>query len=151
MVDVHDKATRSYNMSRIKGTDTKPEMLVRKYLHANGIRYRLHNKTLPGKPDLTLTKYHTVIFVNGCFWHGHNCPLFRLPGTRTEFWQAKIDANRARDTAAEAALLAAGWRVGAVWECALRGRSALPFSEVMDRCAAWLRSAEPQLDIRGLN
>ena len=81
MTDVHDKATRSYNMSRIKGTDTKPEMLVRKHLHANGIRYRLHNKTLPGKPDLTLTKYQTVIFVNGCFWHGHKgCKYFVIKG-----------------------------------------------------------------------
>ena len=92
MADVHDIATRSYNMSRIKGKDTKPEMHVRKYLHASGLRYRLHNKNLPGKPDLTLTKYRTVIFVNGCFWHGHiGCRYFVLPKTRTEWWQDKIE------------------------------------------------------------
>jgi DNA mismatch endonuclease (patch repair protein) len=92
MGDVHDKATRSYNMSRIRGKDTKPEMLVRKHLHACGFRYRLHNKNLPGKPDLTLKKYHTVIFVNGCFWHGHEgCKYFVLPKTKSDWWRNKIE------------------------------------------------------------
>jgi len=91
MADIHDIATRSYNMSKIKGMDTKPEMLVRKYLFANGIRYRLYNKKLPGKPDLTITKSGIVVFVNGCFWHGHkNCKYFRLPKTRTEWWKEKL-------------------------------------------------------------
>lgn len=91
MADVHDIATRSYNMSRIKGTDTKPEILVRKYLHRNGLRYRLHNKKLPGKPDLTLSKYHTVIFVNGCFWHEHEgCKYFVMPKTRNDWGNEKI-------------------------------------------------------------
>ncbi|MCK9437000.1 MAG: DNA mismatch endonuclease Vsr [Synergistaceae bacterium] len=121
MADVHDKATRSYNMSRIKGTDTKPEMLVRKYLHANGIRYSLHNKTLPGKPDLTLAKYHTVIFVNGCFWHGHKrCKFFVMPKTRTEWWQKKIEETKNRDKKALQYLKAQGWKPIIIWECELK-------------------------------
>ena len=95
MADVHDKATRSYNMSRIRATDTKPEMIVRKYLHAKGFRYRLHKSNLPGKPDLVLPKYHTVIFVNGCFWHGHKgCKYFVLPKTETEWWKQKIEETK---------------------------------------------------------
>jgi DNA mismatch endonuclease (patch repair protein) len=94
MADVHSKETRSYNMSRIKGKDTKPEMLVRKFLFANGFRYRLHDKNLPGKPDIVLPKYKTVIFVNGCFWHGHeNCKYFVIPKTRTEWWLNKSIRN----------------------------------------------------------
>ncbi len=121
MADVHDKATRSYNMSRIKGTDTKPEMLVRKYLHANGIRYRLHNKILPGKPDLTLTKYHTVIFVNGCFWHGHKgCRYFVLPKTRNAWWQGKIEETIKRDSTAIQNLKELGWKPIIIWECELK-------------------------------
>lgn len=121
MADVHDKATRSYNMSRIKGTDTKPEMLVRKYLHAHGIRYRLHNKNLPGKPDLTLAKYHTVIFVNGCFWHGHKgCRYFVLPKTRTEWWQGKIEETIKRDNKNMKDLIEIGWNSLVIWECELK-------------------------------
>lgn len=121
MADVHDKATRSYNMSRIRGRDTKPEMLVRKYLHASGIRYRLHNKKLPGKPDLTLTKYHTVIFVNGCFWHGHeNCKYFVIPKTRTDWWINKISQTKARDLSTSIALKSLGWTVNFIWECELK-------------------------------
>ena len=96
MADVHDKKTRSYNMSRIKGKDTKPELLVRKFLHAHGYRYRLNVKTLPGKPDIVLPKYHTIIFVHGCFWHGHeNCKYFKIPQTRTQWWTDKININKA--------------------------------------------------------
>jgi DNA mismatch endonuclease (patch repair protein) len=121
MADVHDKATRSYNMSRIKGTDTKPEMLVRKYLHANGLRYRLHNKNLPGKPDLTLSKYNTVVFVNGCFWHGHKgCKYFVLPKTRTEWWQDKIEETIKRDIKAMKDLKELGWNSIIIWECELK-------------------------------
>jgi DNA mismatch endonuclease, patch repair protein len=105
MADVHDKATRSYNMSRIKGKDTKPEMLVRKFLHAQGFRYRLHVKDLPGKPDIVLPKYKTVIFVHGCFWHGHeHCKYYVIPKTRTEWWVNKINANIANDVKAIKAL-----------------------------------------------
>jgi len=101
MADVHEPEIRSYNMSRIKGKDTKPEMLVRKFLFSNGLRYRLHDKKLPGKPDLVLTKYRIVIFVHGCFWHGHNgCKYYVIPKTRTKWWKEKIDGNIERDITA---------------------------------------------------
>ena len=121
MADVHDIATRSYNMSRIKATDTKPELIVRKFLHSHGFRYRLHNKTLPGKPDITLKKYKTVIFVNGCFWHGHEgCKYFVLPKTRTKWWFQKINNTRNRDLANYKELLVDGWKVIILWECDLK-------------------------------
>src|SRR6266487_4753063 len=101
MADVHDKETRSYNMSRIKSRNTKPELLVRKFLHAHGFRYRLHVKDLPGKPDIVLPKYRTVIFIHGCFWHGHEgCKYFVVPKTRTEWWLTKINSNKANDAKA---------------------------------------------------
>ena len=121
MTDVHTKATRSYNMSRIRGKDTKPEMVVRRFLFANGYRYRLHDPKLPGKPDIVLPKYKTVIFINGCFWHGHKgCSYFVLPKTRTEWWLQKIKGTMARDKAAEVALNVLGWRVIVIWECQLK-------------------------------
>ena len=121
MSDVHSAATRSYNMSRIRGKDTKPEMLVRQYLHAHGLRYRLHTKNLPGKPDVVLPKYKTVVFVNGCFWHRHeNCRYFVVPKTRTEFWLDKIGRNVAKDEKQRAELQSQGWRVLTVWECELK-------------------------------
>jgi DNA mismatch endonuclease (patch repair protein) len=121
MADVHKMATRSYNMSRIKGTNTKPEVLVRKYLYAKGLRYRLHNKKLPGKPDLTLSKYRTVIFVNGCFWHGHNeCKKFVWPKTRADWWKEKIKETIRRDNNALKLLEELGWKSFVVWECELK-------------------------------
>jgi DNA mismatch endonuclease (patch repair protein) len=121
MADVHDKVTRSYNMSRIKGSDTKPEMIVRRFLHANGFRYRLHNKNLAGKPDLTLSKYHTVIFINGCFWHGHKrCKYFVLPKTRTAWWQNKINETIKRDIKTAKELEEHGWNSIIIWECELK-------------------------------
>lgn len=121
MADVHDKATRSYNMSQIKGKDTKPEMLVRKFLHANGYRYRLHTKDLPGKPDIVLPKYHTVIFINGCFWHGHQgCKYFTIPKTKTEWWTNKINTNIANDKKAIEALSKDGWKIITIWTCELK-------------------------------
>jgi DNA mismatch endonuclease (patch repair protein) len=121
MADVHTKAQRSYNMSRIKGKDTKPEMLVRKHLHAQGFRYKLHDKTLPGKPDLILPKYKTVIFIHGCFWHGHaNCKYFTIPKTRTEWWTEKIEKNKANDEKAVKLLRNDGWKVIIVWTCRLK-------------------------------
>lgn len=108
-------------MSAIKSNDTKPEMLVRKYLHGMGLRYGLHNKKLPGSPDIVLRKYKTVIFINGCFWHGHdNCRYYRLPKSNIEFWQTKINRNRERDKRDIEALRKRGWRVIVVWECELR-------------------------------
>ena len=121
MADVHNKATRSYNMSRIKGKNTKPEMLVRKFLHANGYRYKLHDKKLPGKPDIVLPKYRTVIFVHGCFWHGHtDCKYFVVPKTNTQWWTDKINGNKANDEKATKALKKDGWKIITVWECGLK-------------------------------
>jgi DNA mismatch endonuclease (patch repair protein) len=121
MADVHSKETRSYNMSRIKGKNTKPEMLVRKFLFSKGFRYRLHDKKLPGKPDIILPKYKTVIFVHGCFWHGHEgCKYFVVPKTRTEWWLNKINGNVANDRKKQLALEEAGWRVLNIWECELK-------------------------------
>ncbi len=121
MTDVHNKATRSYNMSRIKAKDTKPEMLVRRFLFAQGFRYRLHVKTLPGKPDIVLPKYKTVIFIHGCFFHGHEgCRYFKVPATRTEWWLDKIEGNKKRDWEAVKKLTELGWKVISVWECELK-------------------------------
>ncbi len=124
MADVHNKATRSFNMSRIKGKNTKPEMLVRRFLFANGFRYRLNVKTLPGKPDMVLPKYKTAIFINGCFWHGHKgCKYFVVPKTRTEWWLTKIKATQKRDREAEIQLNVLGWKVITLWECQLKNKS----------------------------
>jgi len=121
MADVHSKETRSYNMSQIKGRNTKPEMLVRKLLHAQGFRYKLHDKTLPGKPDIVLPKYKTVIFIHGCFWHGHkDCKYFIVPKTRTDWWLQKINGNIANDEKAIAALKRNGWKIITIWECDLK-------------------------------
>ena len=148
MADVVDAATRSRMMSGIRGKNTKPELMIRKALHARGFRYRLHCD-LPGKPDICLPKHHAVVFVHGCFWHGHDCHLFKWPSTRPEFWRTKIARNQDVDRAAEHSLLAAGWRVAAIWECALKGRSRLALEEVVDRCTDWLGSDRDRLIIRG--
>lgn len=121
MADVHDKATRSFNMSRIKGKNTKPEMLVRRFLHANGFRYKLHDKALPGKPDIVLPKYRTVIFVHGCFWHGHEgCSNFVIPKTRTEWWLQKIRRNILNDQFAFETIKQNNWKILIIWECELK-------------------------------
>ena len=120
-MDVHDKKTRSYNMSRIKGKNTKPEELVRKFLFSQGFRYRKNDAKLPGTPDIVLPKYKTIIFVNGCFWHGHiNCKYFVVPKTNTEFWLNKIETNRQRDARKIFELQSLGWRVIVLWECQLK-------------------------------
>lgn len=131
MADVHDKATRSYNMSRIKSKNTKPEILVRKFLFANGFRYRLNDKKLPGKPDIVLPKYKTVIFVNGCFWHGHeNCKYFKLPAKRTEWWKEKFERNIRNDNIEHAQLTNAGYKVIVIWECEVKNKSI--FNTIID-------------------
>ena len=120
-MDVHDKATRSYNMSRIKGRDTKPEMIVRKFLFSKGLRYRINDKRLPGTPDIVLPKYKTVVFVNGCFWHGHKgCKYFVWPKNNSEFWKNKITDNIKRDKKNYKKLEESGWRVLIIWECEIR-------------------------------
>jgi len=121
MADVHSKEIRSYNMSRIRDKNTKPEMLVRKFLFSQGYRYRLHDKKLPGKPDIVLPKYRTIIFVHGCFWHGHQgCRYFVVPKTRTDWWLDKINRNIKKDSSAAAALRAMGWHIIEIWECQLK-------------------------------
>ena len=122
MVDVFDKAKRSQIMASITAKDTKPELQVRKALHRLGYRYRLHDRNLPGTPDLIFRKYNAVIMVNGCFWHGHDCALFRMPATNREFWCNKIENNRKRDKKVLALLLDSGWRVLTIWECSLKGK-----------------------------
>ncbi len=134
MVDVHDKKTRSYNMSRIKGKNTKPEMLVRKFLFAQGFRYQLNVKNLPGKPDIVLPKYKTVIFVNGCFWHGHKgCKYFVLPKTRTEWWLNKIKDTQKRDREAEIELNTLGWKVINIWTCELKQGRTETLNKLLNR------------------
>ena len=148
MADVVSPEVRSRMMSGIRGKDTKPEWLVRRALHARGFRYRLHARGLAGRPDLVLPRYRAVVFVHGCFWHGHDCRYFRLPGTRTEFWQGKITRNRSNDVRNRASLLEAGWRVAVVWECVLRG-AGHDVDAVADTLATWLRGEETMLEIRG--
>lgn len=124
MADVHDPATRSYNMSRIRGKDTKPEMMVRKYLFSKGFRYRLHDPKLPGKPDIVLPRFKTVIFVHGCFWHGHEgCKYFVVPKTRTEWWLTKINRNKFLDQQHNKDLENLGWKVLQIFECELKKTS----------------------------
>ncbi|PAW92266.1 very short patch repair endonuclease [Mucilaginibacter sp. MD40] len=124
MADNHDKATRSYNMSRIRAKNTRPELLVRKAIFAKGFRYRLHGKDLPGKPDLVLSKYKTVIFIHGCFWHGHHgCRKAVMPKSNTDYWQPKILRNQLRDEEHIEKLKKAGWRIIVLWECALRKKN----------------------------
>lgn len=121
MADVHSKETRSYNMSRIHSENTKPEEIVRKYLFSQGLRYRKNDKRYPGRPDIVLPKYQTIIFVNGCFWHMHEgFPCFVLPTSNTDYWKTKLEKNRERDAKNIAELEKRGWRVLIVWECELK-------------------------------
>lgn len=148
MADVVSPEVRSRMMSGIRGKDTKPEWLVRRALHARGFRYRLHARKLAGRPDLVLPRYRAAIFVHGCFWHGHDCRYFRLPATRTAFWEGKISRNRSNDLRNRASLLEAGWRVAEIWECALRGKGH-DANAVADALAEWIRGDEALLEIRG--
>lgn len=137
-MDVLTPEQRRLNMSRIRGKDTAPEMIIRRALHARGFRYRLHDKRLPGKPDLVFPRHRAVIFIHGCFWHGHNCHLFRWPTTRAEFWQKKISQNQARDTKSERELTAQGWRWMAVWESQLNQGQEQVLDGLIDKCAKFL-------------
>lgn len=133
-MDVHDKKTRSYNMSQIKGKNTKPEELVRKYLFSQGFRYRKNDKKLPGSPDIVLPKYKTVIFVNGCFWHGHEgCKYFVWPKSNEEFWKKKIETNVSRDKQKTKVLEELGWKVIVVWECDLKRKKDSAFNNLVGR------------------
>ena len=149
MNDVVDSATRSRMMSGIKGKNTKPELMVRSGLHRLGYRFRLHRKDLPGKPDLVFAKHRAVIFVHGCFWHYHDCHLFKMPSTRREFWETKIGRNRERDREVQAALKAAGWRSLVIWECALKGKGRLEADEVLARAVTWLEGNVADGEVSG--
>lgn len=149
MADVVDAATRSRMMSGIRGKNTKPELLIRKAVHRLGLRYRLHSQNLPGRPDLVFPSRQVAVFVNGCFWHGHNCKYFKLPATRSEFWASKIAANKARDCKVRDAITAMGWRHLTIWECAVRGQTKAAPERVAKQVAKWLKSETRCAEIRG--
>lgn len=149
MADIVDKETRSRMMSGIRGKNTKPEYHIRSLLHRNGFRFRLHTKDLPGKPDIVLTKHRAVIFIHGCFWHGHDCHLFKLPSTRTDFWETKIHRNRQNDNSAILALEQAGWRIAVIWECSLRGKLRMSDDTIVCKLSEWILSEEESLELKG--
>ena len=150
MVDSVDRATRSRIMASIRGADTGPELAVRRALHARGFRYRVHVKGLPGRPDIVLRRFSAVIFVNGCFWHRHDCSLFRRPTSRPVFWEEKLQRNQERDARVREALGAAGWRHLTVWECCIRGPERREFEYVIDYIADWLIGERLHAEIRGV-
>jgi DNA mismatch endonuclease (patch repair protein) len=147
MADIVSPDIRSRMMAGIRGKNTKPELIVRRALHAHGFRYRLHARELPGKPDLVFPKFRAVIFVHGCFWHGHECHLFRWPGSSVEFWKKKLSANIERDLKVRQQLTENGWRICEIWECALSGRERRPISEIVEHCSEFLNGVEPFLSI----
>lgn len=149
MVDIMTPDARRRLMSSIGSRNTGPESLVRHGLHALGFRYRLNDRRLPGKPDIVFPKWGAVIFVHGCFWHGHDCHLFTLPKTRTDFWLKKIEGNRRGDGLTGSTLGDQGWRVGVVWECSLKGRGRLDLEDAMHSLASWLRSDVRTYEMRG--
>ncbi len=134
-------------MSGIRGKNTKPEILVRSLLHKHGFRFRLHARDLPGKPDIVLPRYHAVIFVHGCFWHGHDCPLFKLPASRVDFWRKKICQNQKADLKNQEKLMDSGWRVCVIWECSIRGKRS-GVEDFSRRIGDWIRGSEPLYEVR---
>ncbi|WP_339632781.1 DNA mismatch endonuclease Vsr [uncultured Sneathiella sp.] len=149
MTDIVSPGKRSSMMAGIGAKDTKPEIIIRKLLYRAGFRYRLHVKELPGKPDLVFPKYRAVIFVNGCFWHGHSCHLFKWPKSREEFWSNKIKGNIARDRRKIDDLLDKKLRVMTIWECALKGKSRIDLDELLGRITVWIKGDEVEGEISG--
>jgi DNA mismatch endonuclease (patch repair protein) len=145
--DVVTPDVRSRMMAGIRGKDTRPEMLLRSGLHAMGWRYRLHGRDIAGRPDLVFPGRRALIFANGCFWHGHDCHLFKWPKTRPEFWRTKIESNIERDRRVLTRLETEGWRVAEVWECTLKGRERFPLEAVLAACDAFLRGDESYCSI----
>lgn len=144
MADIVDRVKRSRMMARIGNKDTRPELTLRRALHARGLRYRLHDRKLPGTPDLTFRRFGAVCFVHGCFWHRHaGCTYTTNPATRPDFWQEKFNANVERDRRAQEELLRAGWRIAIVWECALRNNQADRIALALEQ---WLRSTEREFE-----
>ena len=142
MPDVLSEEQRRYNMSRIRGRNTRPEMILRRGLHVRGLRFRLHRKDLPGCPDLAFPRYRVVLFVHGCFWHGHSCQMFKWPQTREAFWREKIRKNQERDEYNVQALMERRWRVLTVWECATRGPGRMGLADLLDLCIAFFAKRE---------
>ena len=149
--DIVDAATRSRMMAGIRGKNTRPELAIRSALHQRGLRYRIHSSKVFGRPDMVFPSQKAVVFVHGCFWHGHDCRFFRLPKTRADFWRLKIAQNRARDGVVAEQLAAHGWRQLVVWECALRGQGPNAPVLIAERVAKWLRSKKRTAEIRGRN
>ena len=143
MADIVSPEKRSLMMAGIKGKDTTPELLIRRALHKRGFRYRIHEKKLPGKPDLVLPKFKAVIFINGCFWHGHSCHLFKWPSSKEDFWKKKVTRNQELDNINIGMVLAKGWRVGVIWECALKGKAKRTFEYIIEETVKWILSKEP--------
>ena len=141
MADVVDAATRSRMMSKIRSQDTKPELIVRRHLHARGLRYVLGGAGLPGRPDRVFPRWKVAVFVHGCFWHWHACHLSRLPASNRKFWRAKLNNNQTRDAVSLLSLLSAGWRVATIWECSRRGTVALQqLNRKMNLLSNWIKS-----------
>ena len=136
-------------MAGIKGKNTKPELVVRKAIFNRGYRYRIHEQKLPGKPDIVLKKYRAVIFIHGCFWHKHNCHLFRWPKSNQYFWKKKISLNEDNDLQNINKLIDSGWRIAIIWECSLKGKGKLDFEELITKLCDWIESSEERLEITG--
>ncbi len=149
MTDIVNPEKRSRMMAGIKGKNTKPEILIRSQLHRLGFRFRVHDSSLPGRPDIVLKKYNAIIFVHGCFWHRHYCHLFKWPKTRKEFWEKKINGNAERDRKVLRSLSDMGWRICIVWECSVKGSKKLAIEDVADAISGWLQGDENILEISG--
>jgi DNA mismatch endonuclease, patch repair protein len=151
MADVLTPEQRRFNMSRIKGANTKPEKLLRSALHARGLRFRLHRRDLPGRPDIVFVRWRVALFVHGCFWHQHDCSYSTLPATRETFWKEKLAGNAQRDERALQQLKQAGWRVAVVWECALRGSGRQPESALAGAIESFVKRDKSQfMDLRAV-
>ncbi|MFN3399254.1 MAG: very short patch repair endonuclease [Ferrovibrio sp.] len=149
MADIVSPEVRSRMMAGIRGKNTKIEVEIRRALFARKLRYRLHDRSLPGRPDIVLSKHKAVILVHGCYWHGHQCDLYKEPKTNADFWIKKIQSNRNRDSKNEEELQQLGWRVAVVWECALRGQGPEAVGDVADKLFAWIMNAGRRIEIRG--
>lgn len=136
-------------MSGIQGKNTKPEVLVRSSLHRLGFRFRIHYNKLPGRPDIALPKYRALILVHGCFWHGHNCHLFKWPKTNSQFWQEKIESNKERDAAHRSLYREKGWKTVVVWECAIKGKHRLPVNSLLEELSCWIESCQGDRELSG--
>jgi len=149
MGDVVNPEKRSQMMSGIRSKNTMPELSIRSGLHRIGFRFRVHQRKLPGNPDMVFRKYNAVIFVHGCFWHKHSCHLFKWPKTRDKFWKTKLTRNEQVDSVNIARLRGLGWRIGIVWECAVKGRARMQSDKLVRICNKWLMSNRKYLEVKG--